>query len=271
MSDQALRRRLARAKERLDRLQLEITRLGAQPGFALEIVPGSDPTAPAPHYDIRARVHQAPPEEWADEVGEIAYSLRSVLDHLVYQLSLAGGGDPDRVRTQFPIFAKEADYRHKRGTRPAHRDAMLAGVERRNKRLIDQVQPYQRGGSWNRDPLWLLKGLADRDKHQAPHAMFGTVEGLRVELVGPEIAPGAPTTMEIAEQRGTRRRVTDGETLLSVGGLEIGGIPISNPEVRATGNIEVVFGDPPVSMSDLDRIVQAVAGILDRFEGRLPS
>jgi hypothetical protein len=139
------------------------------------------------------------------EIGEIAHNLRSALDHLVVQLVVDNGRDPESTRTQFPIFLREDDYRQKRGRRPAHREAMLDGVAKSNKTVIDGLQPYQAGPrSARRHPLWLLREITDRDRHREPHIAFRSHRGSdgSPSLVG----RGDRVEVPFARRDGRRRR-----------------------------------------------------------------
>jgi hypothetical protein len=61
---------------------------------------------------VRFRKAADPPKRWSILAGELAVTLRSVLDHLVFTLSDEAGGNPDdpRARTQWPIFTNIAEY-----------------------------------------------------------------------------------------------------------------------------------------------------------------
>lgn len=86
--------------------------------------------------------------------GEVAHQLRSILDHLAWQLVESGGAVPDRF-TCFPICEtlasfKASDSRKVKGIKPA-------GID-----LIEAVQPYQAGY----DGLRIIQELDNVDKHR---------------------------------------------------------------------------------------------------------
>lgn len=91
-------------------------------------------------------------------IGEMAGSLRSALDYLVYALILRATGKAPRTnKTQFPIFESEAGYNLKEGL-------MLCDVPQVAKDAIRACQPFATGeGAEN--PLWHLRTLSNRDKH----------------------------------------------------------------------------------------------------------
>jgi hypothetical protein len=102
-------------------------------------------------------------------IGDAIHNLRSALDHLVWQLVLAAGNEPDR-NTAFPIQeSAPADE-----TKPSGK---VKGVEPAAVRLIDSLKPYQ-GGS---DDLWAIHHLDIIDKHRlllvAATAMSGIFPG----------------------------------------------------------------------------------------------
>jgi len=75
------------------------------------------------------RVHGLPavPPEWALEIGEIVYQLRSALDHLAWQLVLLDGGTPGHL-TDFPIRdtpLARRDVAQRVNTRPKIKDSEI--------------------------------------------------------------------------------------------------------------------------------------------------
>ena len=100
---------------------------------------------------------KATPRELALLVGEFAYSLRSALDQLAWQLALLKtGAKRPRRRTSFPVWSKLDEGRFGEVTR----DILPAAVA-----VIDSLQPYKRGTAFRDDPLWILNELCITDKH----------------------------------------------------------------------------------------------------------
>jgi hypothetical protein len=187
------------------------------------------------------------------------HHLRAALDNLIYQLVIDNGQDPDKSRTQFPIFADEREYRDRKGSRPAHREAMLKNVAKRNKGVIDQLQPYQAGPRQaRRHPLWLLKLISDRDKHKTPHAALAIVGEPFVELTSPLVE-------ETMRMSFPPRPADDGTELFQIAPSTELGTGIG--DIHA--DVVLVFGAYHVDIDDLDRIAQKVAQIIGRFEDRL--
>ena len=103
------------------------------------------------------------PVQWSIRAGEFAYNLRSALDHLVWQLVLANGKQPDGCNN-FPI-------QHKYHAGNFRKD--LRGVSQVARDYIKSVQPYQvteldyppdfyRVGKG----LAMLNEICNRDKHR---------------------------------------------------------------------------------------------------------
>jgi hypothetical protein len=187
-----VRRKLARAKAKLDTLQNEVTAYMEPAPF--RIVAESQGN----HQGIVCRIDREPDESWADEMAEIAYQARSALDVLIPQLVLGSGNTPRRG-TQFPIFQDQDDYTRKRGGR-SPRESMLRGVATRFRRIIDGVQPYQRGQTAYRDPLAVLSTISNRDKQRIFNGgdRSGLVTRIRWSSWGGSRAVGSRRALYIA-------------------------------------------------------------------------
>lgn len=113
--------------------------------------------------EIQQEIHvvdSGPPElliDYSIRAGEIAYNLRSALDHLVWQLIEANGKTPDR-RNEFPIFLEEAEYLKRAGSK-------LRGTHQRHRELIAGFQPYRSQHGVGPD-LWMLHSICNIDKHR---------------------------------------------------------------------------------------------------------
>ena len=95
--------------------------------------------------------------DYSIRVGEIAYHLRSALDHLVWQLVWSNHTIPT-TRNEFPIFSSEDKYRKSARKK-------LKGMAPRHAALIASVQPYQRDCVVGQH-LWLLQMISNIDKHR---------------------------------------------------------------------------------------------------------
>ncbi len=97
------------------------------------------------------------PIEWAVSIGEIAYNLRSSLDHLIWQLVVHNGETPT-TSIQFPIFPDKAKY-----NRALKRQ--LKGVDTPSRKMIEEVQPYQESSETGLF-LRVLHSICNIDKHR---------------------------------------------------------------------------------------------------------
>ena len=94
-------------------------------------------------------------------LGEIAYNLRSALDHLMWQLVLANYKLPTRSN-EFPIFRDNSAYK---------RDSprKLAGVSKDSTAAIGLMQPFLKDPRWF--PLETLQEFCNIDKHRTLHLL----------------------------------------------------------------------------------------------------
>ena len=119
--------------------------------------------------------------EYAVAVGEVAYNLRSALDHLVWQLVDANGERPGPW-TEFPIFRQERDYRQSAKRK-------LRGLTDDQLQTVEALQPF--GDEISVGPhLWMLHAICNIDKHRhlnvvSTHSVVGAhIEGeVPAELV----------------------------------------------------------------------------------------
>ncbi len=101
--------------------------------------------------------HPRLPIDYSIRVGQIVYSLRSALDHLVWQLVLINGKKPGN-RNEFPIFDSEEKYQKESKNK-------LKGVSANRCELIRSIQPFSHCGKTG-DHLWMLHSMCNIDKHR---------------------------------------------------------------------------------------------------------
>jgi len=103
---------------------------------------------------------------WGAQIGEIAHSLRTALDHLAWQLVLAAGNVPNN-RTQFPVCNTKPTRRVvKCLPYPRKREGLrISGkVPRRAFTIIEAVQPYN--GTYEGLFIDAINSLDIFDKHR---------------------------------------------------------------------------------------------------------
>lgn len=129
---------------------------------------------------LRIRLNPKPPDELSVMVGDCLFNVRSMLDHLVWQLVLANGQTPSDW-LYFPISKSAKSFAENLG-----KHGRLDGVSPQAVALIERLQPYH--GTDN-EPLSLLSKLHNVDKHQKLH--LTTVVARDTELVwGREMSNG---------------------------------------------------------------------------------
>src|ERR1700756_5009489 len=135
------RARLSRAQEQTQGLHAEFQEFAARSPHAVrEIYDAATGRKRAVYL-----VLEDPPDAWSAVVGEIAYDLRSALDHAVYDLTCIENGGP-LGQTGFPVFQDEARYDQltTRGEPATGRGAFKdRGVNPYAKAAIRSLQPFE--------------------------------------------------------------------------------------------------------------------------------
>jgi hypothetical protein len=127
-----------------------------------------------------------PPQRLSLICGDAIQNTRAALDHLIWQLVLLEGNQPDRWNS-FPIYTErkkfDANVIHSR-----RRTSPLHGIDPNGRpwAFIEEAQPY-RGGEMDKNPahheLVVLAFLSNTDKHRT--------------LMGQVIFPGRATLQDI--------------------------------------------------------------------------
>jgi hypothetical protein len=101
----------------------------------------------------------SPPAEFGIRVGEIAYQLRSALDHAAHAIVLANGGKPTRS-TYFPVSLTEQSWKSQ--SKPYLKGASEDSIE-----VVRVWQPcYQQPEVPQMDQLAAINEIALVDKHR---------------------------------------------------------------------------------------------------------
>jgi hypothetical protein len=198
-----------------------------------------------------------PPLEWSAIVGDIVQNLRAVLDHLVCQLTIAGGGDCEQPKSQFVIAYSRADFDSQAKNR-------MSLIDDRSRGLFEAIQPYhaldwpQRDGSMvYRHPLATLQRLSNFDKHRLPLlSMFGPGR-LRVEDVSLTDAEYGGYSFPTSPYR-------VGETVCSVYYMPTGPAPAIEFDANPEPHVSLDDGLP--LLDTLEGAAHFVAGVLIEHE-----
>jgi hypothetical protein len=148
---------------------------------------------------------------------------------------------------------------------------MLQGVAKKHRRLIDEYQPYHGGKQAGRDPLAILAAIANREKHEDIHVALGVISSSTYRLTQPN-----GISMDVSLGKGDHtpfREISDGMELIGIINKPSQGAPDAKVELDVAGvETQLVFrGDGLVTLDDMERSVQRVAEIVERFEKRLAS
>ena len=111
------------------------------------------------------------PIEWPIIVGEIVHNLRSALDHIITDLTIAENGSP-LENTEFPIFDDEIKYLScRRNGSPAPISGLykIRGVSAAAKTRIQAMQPFEFNKVGRPSSLLVLHNLNIIDKHRTIH------------------------------------------------------------------------------------------------------
>jgi hypothetical protein len=138
-------------------------------------------------YVWRVEVREPPDPRWGLLISEVVHHLHSALDHVAW-LVAGQDGEPPKG-TGFPIFGSRASYRAMWARGSGY--YQVRGMPPHAQAIIEDVQPYHRGNANESHDLWVLRKLANADKHQALVIVGGaggegivkvTQEGARVPV-----------------------------------------------------------------------------------------
>ena len=196
------RLKLNRAQEHIHELQQVLIDFIATKPYRINYKLNSDQT----FYECRVYYDgRTPPSQIGILIGEIVYQLRSVLDHIIFELSVPQIRQiVDReaqiratVVPQFPILTKRNERELSK---------RLKFVDKLVWDAVERYQPYDRTYSSDptKHPLSLLQRLSNADKHRV---IATTVGGIR-------LAPSEKLANGVEMERG--RNVDDGEVIARV-------------------------------------------------------
>jgi hypothetical protein len=146
-----LRVKIERAKQHIRDLEKVLIAAGHQ-GKNI-VLPYEDPdTGKIEHQRTWVLIY---PFDALAIAGDIVHALRSALDHLAYQLSIAGTDKTPTRRVEFPI-AKDWN------TYEIEKPRKVEGIRPEAVEAIDRLKPYKGGN----EVLWRIHELDNTDKHR---------------------------------------------------------------------------------------------------------
>jgi hypothetical protein len=135
-------------------------------------------------------------------IGEAIHQLRTILEHLVYQAVIGRTHKPPAFNSSFPIVGKGRNKRGKWFTAAQYyadiTSRLKADISADAATLIDSLQPYKRGVSYEDDPLWTMSELDNAYKHRLLVVIGQKVKRYAVSITGPsgeikrQFAPDLP-------------------------------------------------------------------------------
>lgn len=170
---------------KLDRAEQHLMELDGAIGRYLEgeaREPVLNPQADGETIVVEIPMLKKPPSEQSVIIGDILHNLRSVLDHLAWQLVLANGRVPSDT-TQFPIYDDRLTRKGNPRTWPIADEIGAAAFA-----VVEGFQPYHRPQP-SQDSLAIVHRLSNIDKHRHLHLTRGATTGVTCTLHFPGHPP----------------------------------------------------------------------------------
>ena len=200
------------------------------------------------------------PIEWSVKVGEILHNLRSALDHLVSQLLLASGQEPNR-QNAYPIVNDESKWSNNKDR--------LKGVSPRIETIVERLQPYT-GGIYlpfDVSAFWTLHTLCNIDKHQHLHSFIVRTSGIEPIDFGENHPPlNRPSTSPPLQGRGLSGKIEKGKILLRFNNAAVELHPVFQIDVRFEDarEPELIAGTVPSILYKCHTAVRGAVGLLTK-------
>lgn len=176
---------LAGVWAKIDRAESQLLKLDKHVGRYLD----SDPYGMRFQYDTDLNmfayiihVSAEPTLDIAVRFGDLVHNLRSALDHLAWQLVVAGGNTPrtEPPATQFPIYTESIT----RTGKPRIIN-IPPGVSGRMMGTLEGMQPYHRRDNPKLHPLGILQDLSNRDKHRTLNLTAAKLLDTKCHVINP--------------------------------------------------------------------------------------
>jgi hypothetical protein len=172
--------KIARAEKQTESLKMEIASFLAEKNYEVRQDTDHKTGRKTAVFNILKEI----PIEWAIIIGEIIHDLRSALDHIITDLTIAENGK-SLDNTEFPIFEIDAGYfsAKKDGT-PSTISGLykIRGVSARAKALIEAMQPFRRNPG-DKSSLLVLNKLSIIDKHRTIHIVRQQAAQFRCDVL----------------------------------------------------------------------------------------
>jgi hypothetical protein len=237
-----------------------------------------------------------PVERWGAIIGDVVHNLRSALDHLVWQLTIANGYTPPNPipaggkpgsewrRIHFPIYTFEKFDRYPSGRRIPWRygwpgwsrkkvAGSLWGIRPDLRTVIQKLQPFNRRKNPSKEPLAILDELWNTDKHRHLHLAHFLVV---LDDVGTVVTSALTPVVSLRVIEKYVPRPLKGRTV--IGRLENIGqhrspSPYVDVNLRITYDVAFEEGPPAYGggvIETLKRLHETVAAVIVEFEIKFP-
>lgn len=267
--------KLRRADFHLADLVRQVTAFVDAKPYGIKVV--SEPTPG--RFEIRSSVTAQIPLELSTVAGDAIHNLRSVLDHLIWELSLLNYQSqhslvtrPDRA-VQFPIYAEvpsETLFRRRVKSLPA------AAIE-----IVRALQPYvATPANPKTSPLWLLNDLDVWDKHKRIPLALATHGDLQVDVRMKSGRVVRTVIPAIGKDAGYNYPIEDGRRLAGFSFPPKRGGLLFDPDreidvAHVVTPIDISFGHETAArympiVSVMERCRGAVGRVLDSLSGFFP-
>lgn len=183
-----IRLRLDRAQHHLQTLKSAIDSYMASEPYIVVI----DKDSTSGEGEIRIVAQSPPPAPLSLILGDCVHNLRSVLDHIAWQLSVSYRGNAANVRAvksvSFPICGAEtstpglADWSSTAPRALQDVDSAVWDVFR----IFQPFKPRNLGDTYKDHPLWLLNELWNFDKHRQLVLVLSFLYDNRIGMTSPE-------------------------------------------------------------------------------------
>ena len=156
-------RRIARALHHLESLKAETRSWGEERPYRV----WSDFDVNVFYKLTWLEVVEQPPADLNLIVGDCVHNLRAALDNLALELALVNNGG--RVARSmegdsgFPTLKQQNSSEFKR---------MLREIDKRAKKIIEELQPCKKRDGFRNDYLWQLNWFDIQDKHRLPDVVL---------------------------------------------------------------------------------------------------
>jgi hypothetical protein len=206
-----------------------------------------------------------PPPEFAVRAGEIAYDLRSALDHLIWREAIEHlrRVPTDKVgrRIMFPLLPTRTKFERFKKSAPKQGWS----VQKDAWAIVERHQPYVRGKRKGPTALGLLEWFNRIDKHRAIHNIVVRPHPFQRPRTLIEWDPSArmvePPTWEIPITESPR-----GKAIVACYRFDPSG-PEPNVRVKRVPTFIVGFGDAPRHLRgvDIGETIAHVRAVIDEF------